>query len=331
MKRRGDVFDFLLECVECGERFYFSYENMKERHLNVTCPHCGGSFHIFDLFDYYHVNEPIVQKCVDISVKHANTPFTIRTKDPEAQQILEDFSKSVDLAKLFGKAFYDLVMYGDVFVEISDQEDISLILLDPRTVEVVTTFREDMLSPQVDHYVQTVDDRTRSIQSTQMVHAKTDLRYEKYGWAPIIRALNYIRYLREAHALSVPAWWITYLENHIMLSFQIPRMVVFKDSSSPVKVAEVIAQHYIYHISNLQRKLGQAFERSLFRDIATSHGFDEYPNIEWQRLTIRDVLVDSGYGADVFAKDVESFRELHKLGIITEEELKQILAKYGVS
>ena len=120
-----------------------------------------------------------------------------------------------------------------------------------------------------------------------------------------------------------------YLENQILIAFQIPRMIVFRDSSSPIGVARIIANLYVLHIAHIQDVLGWTFERGLLKRIAALHGFDEKPRIEWQRPKIARILIDSGYGKSILLEYLEPLKNLQKLGILSKEELEQILKKYG--
>lgn len=327
-----------VECIDCGHEVVTDFDSIRAR-KTLTCGSCGTSFHIFDVYDMYYEEEPLVKNCIDFILKYVNQPYKIESNDNTSREAVEEFLTKIGFAKLSERMFNDLVKYGDSYLLIRRDHDgkeiVELEPLEPKAMHIVLgeeirrgigwTGEREILE-----FVRKTEQGEDRLKPADVVHIKKReyTRYEPYGESVIRITLKYIHYLRTSGAGARAAgaqWWINYLENWICLGIGVPPILLESNLTKfPKAIVEMASISFIGTINRLHWST-RPLARQVFSEIIKSRNLPEVPRLEWQSLNPTKILRESGFN---FMDEMKLWKQLLDLHIITEEEYREAISRY---
>lgn len=327
-----------VECTNCGHEVVTNFDAIEARET-ITCTDCNTSFHIFDVYDIYYDEEPLVKNCIDFILKYVNQPCKIESKDKVSRETIEKFLMQINFKKLSKRIFNDLTKYGDAFLLIKRSQDekeiVDLEPLEPRTIHIelgeeIRRGKGWTGEREVLEFIRKTETGDESLSPTDILHMKKRgySLYKPYGESVMRITLRYIHYLRTTRlgAKRLGAqWWIDHLENGISLGIGVPPILLERDLSKFSKtIVEMAATYFIGTIKRLHWAT-RPLERHVYTEVIKSKNLPEVPRLEWQRLDSTKILKDKGFG---FAEEIKLLKQLLDLHIITEEEYREAISKY---
>lgn len=84
-----------VECIDCGHEVVTDFDSIHAREI-ITCSDCNTSFHIFDVYDMYYDEEPLVRNSIDFILKYVDQPYKIESKDQASREAIEKFLEEIN-------------------------------------------------------------------------------------------------------------------------------------------------------------------------------------------------------------------------------------------
>jgi len=327
-----------VECTNCGHEVVTNFDSIEARET-IVCSDCNNSFHIFDVYDRYYEEEPLVKSCVDFILKYVNQPYKIESEDKDSREALERFLMKINFKGFSEGIFNNLTKYGDSYLLIKRSQDgkeiVDLEPLEPRTIHIelgeeIRRGRGWTGEREVVAYMRKTETEEESFDPTVVVHLKKRdySPYKPYGESVMRIALRYIHYLRTSRVGAMAAgaqWWIDHLQNGISLGIGVPPILLKTNLTQFPKTLVDMASTYFIGTINRLHWATRPLERDVFTELIKSRNLPEVPRLEWQRVDSTKIMKDGGF---TFLEAIEALKKLHDLGIITEKEYREAISKY---
>jgi len=304
----------------------------------LTCSTCEKDFHIFDVYDLYYKEEPIVKESIDFLLRYASQPYRVEAKDEDSRELISNFLQEIKFAKIAQKMFSDLVKYGNAYLEIvrDDKRIVTLNPLEPRavTIDLGKEVRAGIAytgEREINAYVLKSGGGEKQFKPDDVLHFKQRVypHYAPYGESVIricLKDLHYLRTTREIALAKNQKWWIDYLEKNISLGIGVPPILLQKDYSKLNKTVLKWASTYVaYKIRWWQEGLSRPMQSLVFAPIVQSKGLQETPRLVWKQLQSTKIMADRG--AD-FTDEIQLLKQLLDLEIISQQEYEEKISEY---
>ena len=329
-----------VECVKCGHEVVTDFDSIM-RHDILECSNCGSKFHIFDVYDLYYAQEPLVKSGVDLILSYANQPWTIKEGRKGSSEAIKKLLADSNFSSLLETILHDVVLYGDSYLHIQrDPETKAIAQLVPLDAKAVTVKLGKEVhiglawtgEREIEGFVVTNGKTEKILTPADIIHSKSIVYtdpYAPYGESIIRINLKSIHYLRTTRAPALAqgtSWWINYLEDEICLGMGVPRFLFEKGYIRYGKRnIEFASTLFVAHVRDALRAVADAFRSQLFGQALGIQDFHELPSIKFKGFDSFRLLRDGGYD---FAEEIKGFKQLYQTGIISKEEYEESIAKF---
>lgn len=337
MSVRDILRDIPVECPYCRKENTTSFEPIDLR-APIQCVKCKKSFVIGDIFELLYEEEPLARESIDTIVRYATSKWVLKEGSQEASGETQEFLQRIGFEDLIKRTATQVLVHGDAFLKTmaSGGKTASWELLPTKQVQVKTSkiIERGAITSVLkeDEFILTVENEEHSFGPDEIIHFKKALlNYDKpYGDSMLqitLNPFNFLRRLRQApqHIQSQFKGLQQMYKEEVLLGLGVPKFVLERRAAGlDTRLAKYILITFVEKIRILQELLSEGFDRAIGQ-FASQGKLTEVPKIQLRKLTERMVLLDCDFS---FATEIESWKKLYDVGIITKEELDANLKEF---
>jgi len=316
-------------CPSCQKPQKANTESFNKFEIQ-KCEHCSHDFTLFDVIDAYEKWESYIDKGFDI---HSN--LTIKDIEIECDESYKDsasdINTKINLLKLTKELVYNTIKYGTSYVRtiVDNGKFNGFEVLDPKITRIKSkwgTLPPRVISELIPLEYYEIDCQKRNFSPKEVHHFSTSLigidKDNLYGLPiiyPLLRIITYYKHTGHEH-----------FKNEIKYGFDVPSFLIEKQELHNIAWAIHDIDLFKYSIETMVNNIIRYLE-SIFQ---IYYGEETKIRIWAKYYTSDEILKKTGYEleitkyrAEINKIKIDTYKPLLEIGIITEDEFKELTSK----